>query len=170
MNVSSSLTHPPQNDGSLNFLQNWLKFLENEKTALWFFFEIYTEEPFASQILSNEGNIKVSVLFILLKCIVVGYSNGNESFTGRLFSNYGLLNILFHFFRYLIYSVFHKTFVKMFMKKLSFFSSNFKKPISRFSMLQKIRLSNYEILKWRSFEYNVKIWKLCPFLGLLSQK
>ena len=78
--------------------------------------------------MSNEGNIKTSILLILLKCIVVGYSNGNESFTGRLFSNYGPLNMLFHFFRYLIYSVFHKTFVKKFMKKLSFFSSNFKNP------------------------------------------
>ena len=97
-----------------------LKFLDNETTGLWFFFEICTEEPFASQILSNEGNIKASVLLILLKCIVVGYSNGNESFTGRLFSNYGPLNMLFHFFRYLIYSVFHKTFAKKFMKKLSF--------------------------------------------------
>ena len=98
------------------------------KNGLWLFFEICTEEPFASQILSNEGNIKASILLILLKCIVVGYSNGNESFTGRLFSNYGPLNMLFHFFRYLIYSVFHKTFVKKFMKKLSFFSSNFKNP------------------------------------------
>ena len=87
------------------------------------FFEICTEEP-----LSNEGNIKASILLILLKCIVVGYSNGNESFTGRLFSNYGPLNILFHFFRYLIYSVFHETFVKLFMKKLYFFSSSFKNP------------------------------------------
>ena len=76
--------------------------------------------------MSNEGNVKTSILLILLKCIVVGYSNGNESFTGRLFSNYRLLNMLFHFFRYLIYSVFYNTFVKRFMKKLSFFSSNFK--------------------------------------------
>ena len=36
--------------------------------------------------------------------------------------------MLFYFFRYLIYSVFHQTFVKMFMKKPSFFSSNFKNP------------------------------------------
>ena len=72
------------------------------------------------------GNIKSSILLIILKCIVVGYSNGNESFTGRLFSDYGLLNMLFHFFRYLIYSVFHDTFVKRFIKKLSFLSSNFK--------------------------------------------
>ena len=72
-------------------------------------------------------NIKASILLILLKCIFVGCSNGNESFTGRLFSNYGPLNILFHFFRYLIYSVFHETFVKKLLK-LSFFSSNFKNP------------------------------------------
>ena len=81
---------------------------------------------FGCQILSNEGNIKASVLLILLKCIIVSYSNGNESFTGRLFSNCGPLNMLFHFFQYLIYRVFHGTFVKKVMNKLSFFSSNFK--------------------------------------------
>ena len=75
--------------------------------------------------MSNEGNIKASILLMLLKCIVASYSNGNESFTGRLFSNYQSLNMLFHFYRYLIYSVFHETFVKMFMEKLSFYSSNF---------------------------------------------
>ena len=37
-----------------------------------------------------------------------------------------LLNILFPFFRYLNYSVFHDTFIKRFMKKLSFFNSNLK--------------------------------------------
>ena len=109
------------------------KYLWSEISQQWnngpfSFFEICMEEPFPSQILSKEGNIKSSVLLILLKCIVAGYSNGNESFTGRLFSNYGPLNMLFHFFRYLIYSVFHETFVKKFMKKLSFFSSNFKNP------------------------------------------
>ena len=104
-----------------------------------FLFEICTEDLFASQILSNEGNIKESILLILLKCIVVGYSNGNESFTGRLFSNYGPLNMLFHFFRYLIYSVFHKTFVKKFMKKLSFFSSNFKSPFQDVVYYRKLR-------------------------------
>ena len=99
-----------------------LRFFDNEATAL----EICAEEHSASQIWSNEGHIKTLILLILLKCIVVGYSNGNESFTGRLFSNYGLLNMLFRFFRYLIYSVLHETFVKRFMKKLSFFSSSFK--------------------------------------------
>ena len=44
------------------------------------------------------------LLLILLKYIVVGYSNGNENLTGRVFSNYEPLNMLFHFFRYLTYS------------------------------------------------------------------
>ena len=92
-----------------------------KQQPLEIFFEICSEEHFASQILSNESYIKTSVLLILLKCVVVGYSN--ESFTGRLFSNYGLLNKLFHFFQYLIYNVFRDTFV---IKKLSFLSSNFK--------------------------------------------
>ena len=77
--------------------------------------------------MSNEDSIKASILLTLLKCIVMGCSNGNQSFTGRLFSNYGPWNKLFHFFRYLILSVFHETFVKKFMN-LSFFSSNFKNP------------------------------------------
>ena len=141
----------------------WSKFLGNETTALWPFFEICTGDPFASQILSNKGNIKASVLLILLKPIVVGYSNGNESFTGRLFSNKvvftGRLSSTgrrFRFFRYLIYSVFHETFVRKFMKKLSFFSSNFKKSISRCSILQKIKMFNFRILKWRPFEGKLK--------------
>ena len=105
-----------------------LKFPDNETTDVLIFFEICMEERFASYILSNEGNIKASILLKLLKCIVEGYSNGNESFPSRLFSNYGSLNMLFHFSRYLIYSVFHETFVKMFMTKLSFSSSKFKNP------------------------------------------
>ena len=60
-----------------------LKFLDNETTALWIFFESYREQRFASWILSNEGYIKASILLILLKFIVVGHSNENESFTGR---------------------------------------------------------------------------------------
>ena len=82
--------------------------------------------------------LKPQFLLILLKCIVVGHSNGNESFTGRVLSNYGPLNMLFHFFRYLIYSVFHETFVKMFMKKLSFLSSNFKNPFQNVVYCRKL--------------------------------
>ena len=61
--------------------------------------------------------------------------------------------------------VFHKAFVKKFLKKLSFFSSNFKN-LFQDELLQKIRMSNFVILKWRLFEYKVKSWKICPFLGL----
>ena len=87
----------------------------------------------------NEGNIKDSISLILLKYIVLVYSNGNESFTGRLFSNYEPLNMLFHFFRYLIYSVFHVAFVKNFMKKLSFFSSDVKNPFQDVVYYWKLR-------------------------------
>ena len=82
-----------------------LKLLDNETTALWIFLTC-TEEPFASYILSNEGNIKSSILLMLLKCIFVGHSNGNESFTGRLFKLRAVeYAMLFHFYRYLIYSL-----------------------------------------------------------------
>ena len=64
-------------------------------------------------------------LLIFLKCIVVSYSDGNESFTGRLFSDYGpFYSIFFRYFIYIIYNAFHETFVKKFVK-LSSFSSNF---------------------------------------------
>ena len=112
-------------------------------------------------------------MLILLKCIIVSYSNGNESFTGRLFSNYGPLNMLFHFFQYLIfYSVFHGTFFKKVMNKLSFFSSNFKNTFQDVVYYRRLTyLPQYwnVILKCRPFEYEVKSWKICPFLGLFFQ-
>ena len=103
---------------------------------------------------SNERNNKASILLILLKCIVAGYSNEKESFTGRLFSNYGPLNMLFHFFRYLIYSVFHETFVKKFMKKLSFFSSNFKNPVEDVVYYRK--LGCLTLWYWNGGPLNIK--------------
>ena len=114
--------------------------------------------------MSNEGNIKASILLILLKCIAVGYSNGNESFTGRLFSNYGSLNTLFHFFLYLIYSVFYKTFVKKFMQKLSFFSSNFKNPFQDVVYYRK--LGCLTLWYWNGAPLNVqKVEKFVRFWG-----
>ena len=110
-----------------------LEILDNETTALWFIylFIFWNLHGGAFYFLNfvKWGKYKASILLILRKCNCVGCSNGNQSFTGRLFSSYGPLNILFHFFRYLIYSVFHNTFVKKFMKKLSFFSSNFKNSV-----------------------------------------
>ena len=121
------------------------KFLDNDTKAVWNFFEICTEEPFASSILSNEWNIKDSILMILLTCIVMGYSNGNESFTGRLFSNYEPLNMLFHFFRYLTYSA--RDFCQKVYEETILFQLKFQKSISRCSILQKIRMPNFVILK-----------------------
>ena len=91
-----------------------LKFLENETTALWIFFFFF----FFFLKLARKS-------LLLLKCILAGCSNGNESFTGRLFSNYRPLNMLFHFFFDISFIVFF-TFVNKFINKLSFFSSSFK--------------------------------------------
>ena len=97
-----------------------------------------------------------------------GYYNGNESFTGRLFSNYGPLNMLFHFFRYLIYSVFHKTFVKKFMKKLSFFSSNFKNPFQDVVYYRK--LGCLTLWYWNGGPLNrYKFEKLVRFWAVFSE-
>ena len=117
----------------------------------------------------NKGNIKDSILRKLLKCIVAGYSNGKVSFTGRLFSNYKPLNMLFHFFWYLTYSISHETFVKEFVKKLSFFSSNFKNPFQDIVYCRKLGCLTLWYWNW-PFEYKVKSWKICPFLGLFFQK
>ena len=117
-----------------------LKFLDSETTGFWFFFfffEICTEERFASYVLSNEGSIKTSILLIILECIAVGCSNGNESFTGRLFLNYGRLNVLFHFFRNLIYNVFSRHFCQKVYEETIL---KLKKLNYSFSQISKIHL------------------------------
>ena len=120
----------------------------------FFFFEICTKEHFASQILSNEGNINASILLILLKCIVLGCSDGNESFIGKLFSSYRSLNMLLHFFQYLIYSVFHETFIKKFLKKLSFFSSDFKNSFQDVVYYRKLR--SLTLWYWNGGPLNIR--------------
>ena len=62
--------------------------------------------------------------------------------------------------------VFFTTLLSKFHKEAILFELKFQKSISRCSILQKIRMSNFVILKWRPFEYKVKSWKLCEFLGL----
>ena len=54
------------------------------------------------------------------------------------------------FFRYDIFSVFHENFVKKFMKSYPFSARN-SKCISRCSILEKIKMSDFVILKWRPF-------------------
>ena len=102
------------NNGPLNFF--------------FFFFETCTKERFASSILSNEGNIKASILLIPLKCIAFGY----ESFTGKLFSNYGCWKCYSIFFSISYLLCFSQDFCQNFMKKLSFFSANFKNPFQMY--------------------------------------
>ena len=46
------------------------------------------------------------------------------------------------------------------------FELKFQKSISRCSILQKISMSNFVIIKWRPFEYKVKSWKIWPSWGL----
>ena len=105
-----------------------LKFLDNETTTLWIFFEIARKSVWLLKFWQIREILTPQSCWYFYNVLLWVILMENESFTGRLFSNYGSLNMLFHFFRYLIYSVFHETFVKKFMKKLSFFSSNFKKP------------------------------------------
>ena len=110
--------------------------------------------------MSNEGIIKkASILLILLRCIALGYSNGNESFAGTLLSNYGPLNMLFQFFR-ISFIVFFKRLLSKGLSKNIFFQIKFQKPISSCTILQKIKMSNIMILKWWSFDYKVKSLKI----------
>ena len=90
----------------------------------FFFFLKFARKSLLLLIFCQMGEIlKTHLCWHFIKCIVMGYSNGNESFTGRLSSSYEPLNILFHFFLYLINSVFHETFVKNFW--ISYLFSDF---------------------------------------------
>ena len=73
----------------------------------------------------RQQNITTSLLMVHLKCTVVHYANLNSSSKNKAFLNYGSLNMLFRFFRFLIYVYFNETFVKKLMKQLSSFNTNF---------------------------------------------
>ena len=88
----------------------------NERTAL---FEICTEMYFVSLFFLNERNITTSLLMMHLKCTVVYYANLNLSTLNKPFLNYGPSNVLFCYFRFLIYGYFNEAFVENFMEKLS---------------------------------------------------
>ena len=93
---------------------------DNEATALLNFFEIFTEMHFVSLIFLNERNITTSLLMVHFKCTVVHYANLNSSPIKRSYLRAVEYAILFVFFRFLIYGYFNETFVKTFMKKVSF--------------------------------------------------
>ena len=90
------------------------------KRRPFYFFSICTDMHFGSLFFLNERNMTTSLLMIHLKCTVVHYTNLNWSSKNKPFLNYGSLNMLFRFFRFLIYVYFNEAFVKIFMKQLSF--------------------------------------------------
>ena len=81
-----------------------------------FLFSICTDMHFGSLFFLNERNMTTSLLMIHLKCTVVHYTNLNWSSKNKPFLNYGSLNMLFRFFRFLNYVYFNEAFVKIFMK------------------------------------------------------
>ena len=96
---------------------------DNETTALLIFFEISTEMHFVSLFFLNERNITILILLIHLKCTVVHYANLNLSSASKHYL--GAVEYVIHFFLFLTYVDLNETFVKNFMKKLSFFNTNF---------------------------------------------
>ena len=94
-----------------------LLIFDNETAALLNIFEICTTKiHFVSLFFLKERNITTSLLMIHLKCAVVHYANLNSSSINKSFISYGPLNILFCFFRFLVYVYFNEDFVKKFMK------------------------------------------------------
>ena len=73
--------------------------------------------------------------------------------------------MLLDFLRYLFYSVFHETLVKNFMKKLAFFSSNFKNPFQDVAYYRKLRCLT--LWYWNGGPLNIryKVEKFVRFWG-----
>ena len=101
--------------GFLVLLRHLLIF-DNETAALLNLFEICTQIHFVSLFFLKERNITTSLLMIHLKRAVVHYANLNSSSINKSFISYGPLNMLFCFFRFLVYVYFNENFVEKFMK------------------------------------------------------
>ena len=71
---------------------------------------------FVSLFFVNERNITTSLLVIHLEYTVVPDANLNSSSINKPLLNYGLLNMLFRLFLFLIYVYFNEAFVKKYMK------------------------------------------------------
>ena len=97
---------------------------------------------------------------IHLKCTAVRYANLNSSSLNNHYLRAIKDAISLFLISYLCF--FNETFVKSFMKKVSFLMQ-IPKFISRCSILWNIRMSNLVILKRRPFEYEEKFEKR-PFL------
>ena len=92
-------------------------------------------------------------LLIHIKCLVVIYFIENKTFPKRLFWNYRLSKMVFHFLKFFTFSCFRGAFVKHFMKKYSFFNANFWNSIQDLVFCQVLRsqVSCY----WNSSSFNV---------------
>ena len=73
----------------------------------------------------DERNITTSLLMAYLNFSVAHYANLSYKSIYKPFLNYKPLNMPFRLFRFVIYVCFTKTFLKHFMKKLSFFNTEF---------------------------------------------
>ena len=93
-----------------------LQICDNETARLFIFLKFARICTLFLDFFHNERNITASLLVIHLKCTVAHYANLNSSSKNKPFLNYGSLNMLFRFFRFLIYVYFNETFVKKLMK------------------------------------------------------
>ena len=93
-----------------------LHIFENETAPLLIVLFIVYGYAFRFFIFSKWKNMTVSHLMIHWKCTVVYYTNLNWSSKSKPFLNYGQLNMLFCFFRFLIYFYFNEAFAKIFIK------------------------------------------------------
>ena len=113
---------------------------ENEMTVFLEFFKISTEIDFVSMYFLNERNITTSLLMMHLKRTVAHYAYLNPSFINKPYLR-AFEYAISCFFLFLIYDYFNEAFVKNFMKKLSFFNTNFKNSFQDVVyILQNIRM------------------------------
>ena len=105
-----------------------LQIFDNETAVLLFYFLFFWNlhgNAFCFFIISKWKKYYNLPFDDTFKCTVLHYANLNSSSINKPFLNYGPLSMLFRFFRFLIYLYFKDAFVKNFMKKLSFFNTNF---------------------------------------------
>ena len=129
--------------------------LDNEMTALLKFFKISTEMYFASLFFLNERNIATSLLMIHLKWTLVHYANLNSNTINKPHLRavkYAFSFFFDFFFIFILATLLSKNLWKNYYYK-------FPKFVSRCSILQNIRMSNFVMLKWRPFEYKTKSQK-----------
>ena len=105
------------------------KFLIKKQWPFKFFCKFVQKCVFVVYFQQLKKIIGLFCLLIHIKCFVGIYFIENKIFAKWLFSNYGLFKMVFHFFKFFTFSCFRSTFVKNFMKKLSFFKANFSNSI-----------------------------------------